>query len=1417
MKSLALNLLVLLLCTSLHAQNVFIGKQVGLPSDKTLLDNLTELDYLFSEYTIYEIDVESIFNHIKKDGSYNDITLKLGNDYEWSFSIYLDDVRSENFVMNIPVLDFQVSTYLGFSSKKITDVVYMSIRKNHLSGGYNNNGEMIYFEPLHNIIKGITYNLIIVYKGKNVLKNASCGANEVEQAKKNLKNPVNKGVNCREAEIAIAATKDFVDLYGGVAGALTEVTDRLNGVRALYNPPPIEIDYKLVEFWPAIGANNITPSSESNINNILDDFQTWGNGGGFSVTYDVATLWLNRATSPSDGLARIGAVCTSNRYNAISSLDIVTRSTQVALQAHELGHNWSANHGALNTINIMSPTVYATNNQWTTTSENSIINHKNSRTCLGACSLTPMVDFIADNLLTCDGEVQFTDLSTRNPTGWLWDFGDGNTSAQQNPLHTYSAPGVYTVTLTASNVDGYDSDLKTNYIHYIAPGTTITTTGDTICGSGKVTLSASGNVNWFTSPTGGSSIKSGATYTTPVLTNTTTYYVEPVVGGVSPTTTGGSSSTNAWSDWTGIGYMHTFDALQDMRLVSLMIRVFQSSQNGTREITLLDATGNIIKQMTTGNLTTAQQNNTIVLNWDIPAGNNYKIGITGGTAARTAGTNPYQGPFLVSGLINIKTHDNISGGKGLSFYDWVVQPFTCTGGERIPVTAGILPLPNVNAGVDISICNGTSTDLSATGATTYSWNNGVPSGAGPHTVTPNSTTIYTVTGTASNGCIDTDDVTVTVNSLPVLTSVNDTTCSGRSLNLTVSGAKSYVWSPGTNLDNPNVASPTFTSSIPGNYSYTITGTGINGCVGTTTLVATVDSNPCLHVVTIADTIICEGESATLRAIITDGGPAPFTTTWDNGVPSGAGPHTVSPTATTTYTATVSDQNGRTVVASATITVNPLPLANAGTPKELNCANPTITLNGSTTSVGSVYNWSGPGIISGGNTLTPIVNTAGAYTITITSNKGCVNTGQVTVTENKKAPNVSAGSAGELTCKMPQITLGGSSSTMGATYNWSGSGVVSGKTTLTPIVNVAGVYTLTVTDPSNGCTSTDQVTITENKVFPTVNAGSDMTICSGDPVTLTASGTATTYSWNNGVVDGVPFNPISTKKYTLTGVNAINGCSSTSSVSIAVLKCSPPTASFVLPKSTLCLGECISIQNNSGGIPTPTYIWLFTGADSSNSVSVNPESICWNNVPGTYTVTLLAANILGTDTITKTIKINEIPVVKASPDAYIIAGTDVDLSATVSSLSGVFLNGTYSWTPDTYLRCSNCQYTTALEVGDTIIYTVTYEDEAGCKGTDQVAVYAEIVYEYGVPTGFSPNGDGSNDVLFVEGNHLFTSILFTIYNRYGQKVFETIDPKEGWDGTHNGKLLNPGVFAYRLNVSLNNGVYRETSGNVTLIK
>src|SRR5690606_38435030 len=126
--------------------------------------------------------------------------------------------------------------------------------------------------------------------------------------------------------------------------------------------------------------------------------------------------------------------------------------------------------------------------------------------------------------------------------------------------------------------------------------------------------------------------------------------------------------------------------------------------------------------------------------------------------------------------------------------------------------------------------------------------------------------------------------------------------------------------------------------------------------------------------------------------------------------------------------------------------------------------------------------------------TPTVNAAGSYTLTVTNPlNGCTANSSVTVTSNITPTNANAGADMTITCTNPSIILNGSSSTSGVSYSWIGPGIVSGGTSANPSVNQAGTYTLTVTNPANSCTNTDQVTVTLNTTIPASNAGVDQVL------------------------------------------------------------------------------------------------------------------------------------------------------------------------------------------------------------------------------------------------------------------------------------------------------------------------------------
>ncbi len=206
------------------------------------------------------------------------------------------------------------------------------------------------------------------------------------------------------------------------------------------------------------------------------------------------------------------------------------------------------------------------------------------------------------------------------------------------------------------------------------------------------------------------------------------------------------------------------------------------------------------------------------------------------------------------------------------------------------------------------------------------------------------------------------------------------------------------------------------------------------------------------------------------------------------------------------------------------------------------------------------------IVSGATTATPTVDAAGTYTLTVT-NQTCTSTDVALLTLNNTPSNVDAGADKVLTCTVTSIALSGSSSNAGATFSWAASNgghIVSGATTATPTVDAAGTYTLTVTNPANGCTATDVALVTLNNTPPNANAGADAEIICGS-TTAALSGSSTTagatFAWvdSNGghiVTGAATATPTvdAAGTYTLTVTNPANGCTSTDVALVTVVPC-----------------------------------------------------------------------------------------------------------------------------------------------------------------------------------------------------------------------------------------------------------------------
>ncbi|MCJ8292261.1 MAG: SprB repeat-containing protein, partial [Crocinitomicaceae bacterium] len=288
---------------------------------------------------------------------------------------------------------------------------------------------------------------------------------------------------------------------------------------------------------------------------------------------------------------------------------------------------------------------------------------------------------------------------------------------------------------------------------------------------------------------------------------------------------------------------------------------------------------------------------------------------------------------------------NVSGGTGPFTYLWsngatTVSILETVGTHTVTVTdqGGCLVisnsavineyiLPNVNAGLDQSVCDGVSVTLNGSGATSYVWDNGVTDGIG--FVQAVGIVTYTVVGTDGNGCSNTDQVDVTVNPLPIVVAGADqTVCDGVAVTLNGSGATSYVW------DNGITDGVSFIPAV-GTITYSVIGTDGNGCSNTDQVNITV--NPLPIVVAGIDQTVCDGASVTLN------GSGATSYVWDNGITDGVS--FIPAVGTITYSVIGTDANGCSNTDQVDVTVNPLPIVVAGADQTV-CDGDSVTLNGS---------------------------------------------------------------------------------------------------------------------------------------------------------------------------------------------------------------------------------------------------------------------------------------------------------------------------------------------------------------------------------------------------------------------------------------------------------------------------------------
>ena len=455
-------------------KGIFTGKEIkGITSP--------ELEYEFSNWRIFDIDAAPLHNMAKNAQSTTELRLRLGNTYDWVLQLTPDDIFASNFQLSVATdagietrPKGEIKTFGGYAAGSPENHVRMTLNEAFIFG-YVEIGDVTYFiEPAQRFKADLPDSYYIVYRTDEVLPhpNLTCGwsATEHRRHEHSHDHAEEEGTekiigNCYTIEIALAADflmfQAFSSNVGNVQNFMTGV---LNNVQTNYdNEFADQIQFQIVTQFVVTSSASNPWTNSTDAGDLLESFRDWGNSNGFGVTFDVASLWTNRNFNGTTiGVAWLGGVCNNLRYNTLQNFTASAAFLRV-LQAHELGHNFDANHDDEASNTIMAPSVNAST-AWSAASIsaiNSFVNGlANGGGCLSSCGTVvapPEAAIVAPVTFVCPGSVvPLIDNTTGGPTSWNWIM-PGATPAnsnEQHPVVKYNLPGNYVATLVASNSEG---------------------------------------------------------------------------------------------------------------------------------------------------------------------------------------------------------------------------------------------------------------------------------------------------------------------------------------------------------------------------------------------------------------------------------------------------------------------------------------------------------------------------------------------------------------------------------------------------------------------------------------------------------------------------------------------------------------------------------------------------------------------------------------------------------------------------------------------------------------------------------------------------------------------------------------------------------------------------------------------------
>ena len=620
----------------------------------------------------------------------------------------------------------------------------------------------------------------------------------------------------------------------------------------------------------------------------------------------------------------------------------------------------------------------------------------------------------------------------------------------------------------------------------------------------------------------------------------------------------------------------------------------------------------------------------------------------------------------------------------------------------------------------------------------------------------------------------------------------------------------------------------FTIKESGTYFLKVVDT-LSFCEATDSFFVDKDITPVDFNIGLGDTLNCVKETVILGDINEVNSPYIYQwTTRSGNITAGANQSAVMVNQPGMYQLDIeSTLNGCTFTDSLNVVVDRLmPSIDVGQPKELTCLENEVIIGGVTTDIGIsfAHEWTTEnGKITGGAT-TPFatVNEAGVYQLLVrNTNNQCEHTETIEITTDQVYPvidlpnNLSFACTDDFIAIEPRVAI----ELTDLTIAWQTENGVLASETNSFVADVAapGSYIIVIEDVRNNCITTDTVLVADNRELPEIVEIADQTLgCDEQPIMLSAAGSASgnsiEYKWIDEtgltVSNNIILTTVIAGLYTFEITNQANSCVSRETVQISE-NTNPPVSAAINLADPACEGinnGFIEITDIVGGTAPFNY--------RLNNFESNEIPLFSDLAPNSYTLTIVDKLACAWDT---TLILNqplpiEIGIIAENQD--LVTGQTGTFTLT-SSIPSTDL-AEIIWSPSDLINCSNCEEINTAFANNTTL-TVQVIDINGCEGMATLAVEVELAT---VPNGITPNGDGKNDFFIIpiieQQPAAFPNSELTIFNRWGDIIYEVTPYNNDWNGNNNtGSPIPEGTYYYVLRLDTREGEI--IKGDVTILR